>query len=55
MGRGGCCGQSDSGSDQGRRDRGPSCDTRSGKQFATAELEIECGIVCGHGLEIAPR
>ena len=57
IGRWGCsgCGQSGVGSDQGRRDRGPSRDTRSGQQLATAELEIECGVLCGHGLEVAPQ
>jgi hypothetical protein len=54
QGRGGC-GQSSFGSDQRRRDRGPSCDTRSGEQLATAELKIECDVLCGHGLEVASQ
>src|SRR5215813_10744569 len=45
----GRCGQGGSGSDKGGGERGPSSDSHSGEQLATAELKIECRTLCGHG------
>src|SRR5208283_966424 len=57
IGRAACggCGLSRSGSDQRRRHRGPSADACGGEQLATTEFEVEFGVLCGHGGEVAPR
>src|ERR1700722_11191171 len=43
-----------SGSDEGRRDGGPS-DACCGKQLATTEFEVEFGVRWGHRGEVAPE
>src|ERR1700730_6490698 len=52
---GGGCGLSVCGSDEGRRDNGPSAEACGGEQLATTEFEVESGVLDSHRGEVAPR